>query len=132
LQLGFHLFAEDFVHHILDEEKKVFDYLVGLEYARYDKNYLHACFFRIKNSSLSDMGTEHADDDEMKSVREMTDNYALKDDMPLVIRVLYEEFRRFDADLQRHAEIENNFLFPKGLLLEKDIIGDIQKISALN
>jgi regulator of cell morphogenesis and NO signaling len=132
LQLGFHLFAEDFIHHILDEERKVFDYLVSLEYASYDKNHLHASFFRIKKTSLCEMGKEHADDDEMKSIREMTENYRLTDDMPLEIKVLYEEFRRFDTDLQRHAEIENDFLFPKGEKLEKEIILAMQKIAVLN
>jgi regulator of cell morphogenesis and NO signaling len=132
LQLSFHLFAEDFIHHILDEEKKVFDYLVGLEYALYDKNSLHSLFFRLKKTSLQELSRAHKDDDEMRTIRDLTQNYSIVKEMPLVIRVLYGELMRFDADLQRHAFIENEFLFPQGHILERKVLETTQKIATLN
>jgi regulator of cell morphogenesis and NO signaling len=132
LQMGFHWFAEDLIRHILFEERKVFDRLVSLEYGLYDKNYLHICSYRLKNISVEEMSRRHADDDEMKPIRDMTENYQIRPDMPLIIKVLYEEFKRFDKDLHRHCEIENNYLFPKGIVLEKKVNELIAKISHLN
>ena len=56
--------------------------------------------------------------DEMRLIRELTNNYAPPADGCTTYRVAFEELARFEGDLHRHVHLENNVLFPKAIELE--------------
>ncbi|HLZ17517.1 MAG TPA: hypothetical protein VKQ08_10780, partial [Cyclobacteriaceae bacterium] len=62
-----------------------------------------------------------AHDDEMAGIRKMTKDYFLTPDAPLHVKVIYSELVQFEKNLQEHARIENEILFPKAMLLETEV-----------
>lgn len=122
LKVLFPLFMEDFIHHIYEEEDTLFKYVSTLERAavgRYNPSKLYHAFEKI---SLQHCASEHeSHDDEMEGIRKITKNYFLSPDAPLHIKVIYNELQQFEKDLQAHARIENEILFPKVMELESKV-----------
>ncbi len=119
LKIAFPLFSEDFIHHIFEEEDALFDYISLLDNAFYQKIPITKVFYPMKKNSISRFLCQHQqDDDEMKGIRELTDNYKIDKKTPLLIKVLYAELKDFEQELKIHAAIENKILFPKALKLE--------------
>lgn len=133
LKIAFPLFAEDFIHHIFEEEDSLFDYISLLDNAFYDKIPMTQVFYPMQEHSISRFLRQHQqDDDEMKGIRELTDNYQITTKTPLLIKVLYSELKDFEEELQLHAEIENRILLPKALKLEMNLKQTIKEKSKFN
>ena len=67
---------------------------------------------------------EHeAHDDEMEGIRKITLDYHTNASTPLHVKVIYSELIAFEKSLQTHARIENEILFPKGMVLENKVKG---------
>ena len=65
---------------------------------------------------------EHeAHDDEMAGIRKITNDYQLPTDSPLHVKVIYSELTNFEKNLQTHARIENEILFPKAMAVESKV-----------
>ncbi len=120
LQLLFPLFVEDFIHHIHDEEDRFFEYILLLQkaslgdyqpgplYQAMEKNAIH--YFALDH---------HTHDDEMRGIREITNNYQLESGANLHWQVLFAELKNLEKELLKHARIEDDILFIKALKLEK-------------
>jgi len=79
-------------------------------------------FYKMERNSLQRFAIEHeAHDDEMEGIRKITHDYYLSADAPLHIKVIYTELMQFEKNLQTHARIENEILFPKALALENSV-----------
>ncbi|EAY26777.1 hypothetical protein [Microscilla marina] len=119
LQLLFPLFTEDFIHHIHEEEDTFFRYvmlLMGASQGHYNASKLH---YEMEKNQVHLLAIEHdTHDDEMKGIRDITNNYYLDQNAHLHLRVLFMELQALEKDLQVHAKIENQILFPKALQLE--------------
>ena len=50
----------------------------------------------------------------------------------LHLKVIFQELKDFDEELEIHSDIENNILFPRAVELEEDITEKIRNISFLN
>jgi regulator of cell morphogenesis and NO signaling len=61
--------------------------------------------------------------DEMRQIRELTNNYTAPPDGCTTYRVAFEELARFERDLHQHVHLENNVLFPKAVELERALCG---------
>jgi regulator of cell morphogenesis and NO signaling len=122
LKVLFPLFAEDFIQHIYHEEDTLFTYIEQLENAlQGNLNYGHM-YFQMEKQSLQTFASEHeVHDDEMEGIRRITRDYHLVSDVPLHIKVIYHELIQFEKSLQTHAQIENEILFPKAMLLESQV-----------
>ena len=133
LKFIFPLFYEDFVDHILDEEKHIFSYIQNL-YQLEDDGKSHAkIFFDMKKISLKKISKEHLEEDsEMAGIRGLTKNYSLKNIENLHLKVIFQELKAFDQELDVHSNIENKILFPRALDLEKNVADKIRNISFLN
>ena len=119
LKIAFPLFAEDFIHHIFEEEESLFNYINLLDNAFYEKIPMTKVFYPMQEHSISRFLRQHQqDDDEMKGIRELTENYKTTSNTPLLIKVLYSELKDFEEELKIHADIENRILLPKALKLE--------------
>lgn len=133
LKIAFPLFAEDFIHHIFEEEDSLFDYITLLDNAFYDKIPMTKVFYPMQEHSISRFLRQHQqDDDEMKGIRELTNNYQITAKTPLLIKVLYSELKDFEEELQLHADIENRILLPKALKLELKLKQNITEKSRFN
>jgi regulator of cell morphogenesis and NO signaling len=91
LKFIFPLFYEDFVGHILEEEKHIFTYIQNL-YHLDDNVKNHAkIFFEMKSISLKDLAVEHLNEDsEMSGIRGLTKNYSIKNIKNLHLKVIFQ------------------------------------------
>ena len=76
---------------------------------------------------------EHINEDsEMSGIRGLTKNYSLDNIENLHLKVIFQELKDFDNELEIHSDIENKILFPRALELENLISDKIRNISFLN
>lgn len=119
LQLLFPLFVDDFIHHIHEEEDTFFRYVMLLQKAIQGQGNLGQLYYEMEKNQIHLLAVEHdTHDDEMEGIRDITNNYYLDDKAHLHLRVLFLELQALERDLQTHAKIENQILFPKSLHLE--------------
>jgi regulator of cell morphogenesis and NO signaling len=128
LRIMFPMFVEDFIHHIHEEESRLFkriELLQDIEDGEFST--IDALTILEKNpvDHLADQHEIH--DDEMQGIRKLTKNYFLEDHAPLSMKVLYHELQNFEKELSIHAKIEDELLFPKAVELEKEALRRIRK-----
>ncbi len=122
LQLLFPLFTDDFIHHIHEEEDTFFRYVMLLQRAAVGKANLAQLYYEMEKKQIHLLAVEHdTHDDEMEGIRDITNNYHLNPDAHLHLRVLFLELQALEKDLQVHAGVENQILFPKALQLEQQV-----------
>jgi len=133
LKFVFPIFYEDFVDHIYEEEKYIFAHIMNLFQVEKNSKDHSRLFFAIKNLSLKDIAKEHIEEDsEMSGIRGLTQNYSLKNIENLHLKVIFQELKDFDKELEKHSDIENKILFPRALELQDKISDEIRNISFLN
>ena len=122
LKIVFPLFVEDFIHHIYEEEDTLFSYIKALDRASKGSYIPTRLYQLMERCSVQKYAVEHdVHDDEMKGIRRITNDYFLKPDAPLRVKVIYNELRDFEKSLITHARIENEILFPKAMMLETKV-----------
>jgi len=122
LKILFPLFIEDFIHHIYKEEDTLFKYIKVLERAQAGNYNPGKLYYMMERHSLQRFAMDHeAHDDEMTGIRKITGDYQLFSDSPLHVKVMYAELVAFEKNLQTHARIENEILFPKAMALENKV-----------
>ena len=72
------------------------------------------------------------EDSEMSGIRGLTKNYSVENIQNLHLKVIFQELKDFDNELEKHSDIENNILFPRAIELEEDVTENIRNISFLN
>ena len=133
LQLVFPLFAEDFIHHIYEEEDELFKYISLLSKVESNKLHHNKIYHLMESISLDELADHHEDaDDEMRGIRKLTRNYSLGIDADLHLRTIYRELMHFEKELVFHANVENDILFPKASELEQKVKLRIQSLKSLN
>ncbi|WP_186757637.1 hemerythrin domain-containing protein [Echinicola salinicaeni] len=122
LRLMFPLFVDDFIHHIHEEENTLFNRIKTLQEVENNHYRLEESLKVLNMPSIAGLAEEHeAHDDEMEGIRKLTKGYALEQEAPTSIKVLYHELQSFEKELIIHATIENELLFPKAVELEKEV-----------
>ncbi|MEM7548870.1 MAG: hemerythrin domain-containing protein [Bacteroidota bacterium] len=133
LKILFPLFAEDFIHHIYEEEDTLFCYVKKLGDFLDGKLVAGKIFYEMDKYSMKEFASEHEDhDDEMEGIRALTNGYKVNSDTDLVTKVLFFELQGFEKELITHASVENKILFPKACRLEEKALSEIKRISRLN
>lgn len=133
LQFIFPLFVEDLIYHIYQEEDEFFSYILSLHNALQQPHPSAKLYYDMEKYSIQDFAIEHdIDEDEMKGIRNITNNYATTKVDHLHLRVVYAELQGFEKELTIHASIENEILFPKALMLEKQVKKILREKSRLN
>jgi regulator of cell morphogenesis and NO signaling len=128
LKIMFPLFVTDFIHHIHEEESKLFQRISLLHQVEEDRYPLEdALNIIIKNPVTHFAHAHDSHDDEMQGIRKLTSNYHLPENAPVSMKVLYNELKHFENELIVHAQIEDELLFPKALELEKYVLNKIYK-----
>jgi regulator of cell morphogenesis and NO signaling len=129
----FPLFIEDFVHHIYEEEDTLFDYILNLK--RVNEGKINASTFSYQHEkfNIQKFAIDHEiHDDEMRGIRFLMEQFPPESEGELNFNVLLAELRRFEQKLMMHAKIENEILFPKALMLEKQVKKKIEALIKLN
>jgi regulator of cell morphogenesis and NO signaling len=124
LKFIFPFFVEDFIKHIYEEEDTLFTYILTLfNSLNFNKKpNISKLYYAMEKHSIRDYALQHSNDDhEMQGLRKMTNNYILSDPSDLHLKVIYAELNSFEKELSRHAQIENEILFPKALNLENEV-----------
>lgn len=133
LKFVFPLFVEDFIHHIYEEEDTLFTYILQLEKVQKGKLPAEKIYFQMEQHSVTDYAVAHdAHDDEMAGIRKITANYKLVPEAPLHVKVLYSELQSFESNLKVHAQIENQILFPKAIMIEREVRNKLKEQSKFN
>lgn len=128
LRIMFPLFVEDFIHHIHEEESRLFkriELLQEIEDGEFSTSDALTILEKDPVDFLADQHEIH--DDEMQGIRKLTRDYSLEDQAPLTMKVLYHELQNFEKELSIHAKIEDELLFPKVVELEKEALRKIRK-----
>lgn len=122
LKFIFPLFQEDFIHHIYEEEDTLFAYIIQLHKVLRSEVYAADLYYAMERFSIQHLAMEHGeDDDEMKGIRGIIDQHNIDELSDLHLKVIFQELRSFDIQLEQHARIENEILFPKALNMEKQV-----------
>lgn len=128
LRIMFPMFVEDFIHHIHEEESRVFKRIYLLHEIEEGRFSLQDALTILEESPISILAHAHEDhDDEMHGIRILTRDYILTDTAPLSIKILYNELQNFERELVIHARIEDELLFPKAVELEKEVLRKVKK-----
>lgn len=71
--------------------------------------------------TISLMEAEHVSSIEnLRKIAVLSNNYTPPPDAGPVVRSLFNKLKEFEDDLREHIHLENNILFPKAILLEKE------------
>lgn len=133
LKIVFPLFVEDFIEHIYEEEDTLFNFILALEKASKAPYPPGKLFYLLEKNSVHKFAMEHeAHDDEMEGIRKITRNYAIENNSPLHVKVIYNELKSFEKSLITHARIENEILFPKAMALENKVRKSFFEKAAFN
>jgi regulator of cell morphogenesis and NO signaling len=128
LRMMFPLFVEDFIHHIHEEESRLFQRIKLLHEIEQGDFRLSDALHLLEVNSISNLADAHeAHDDEMVGIRQLTKDYYLPSDAPVSMKVLYHELQNFEKELIIHAQIEDQLLFPKAIELEKEVLRKVKK-----
>lgn len=133
LRIMFPLFVEDFIHHIHEEESRLFKRIEILQDIEDGHFQTLDTLISLEREPIH-LFAEHHDghDDEMEGIRRLTRDYFLEEDAPLTMKVLYHELQNFERELSIHAKIEDELLFPKAVELEREALRRIRKKIQIN
>lgn len=108
--------------HMKIEESFLFPYILQLN--TYQNNRKNTKLEKpLLINPLKDIKYDHTEICKLwKKIKVYTQNYKLYENLDENFKVLYFKLAQFEEKLQNHIHIENNILFPKALLLEKEIL----------
>lgn len=133
LKTVFPLFVNDFVHHIHEEEDHLFSHIHILEKFLKTNQNRQKVQKMTQSFSIQEFALQHNhSDNEMKGIRGITNNYSTDEIDDLKLKVIFKELQAFDKELDVHANIENDILFPKALNLEKQVNYVLNSTLSLN
>lgn len=128
LKIMFPMFVQDFIHHIHEEESRLFKRIELLQDIEEGEFRVHDALTILEKDPVQYLADHHEiHDDEMEGIRKLTRDYFLEEDAPLTMKVLYHELQNFEKELSIHAKIEDELLFPKAVELEKEALRKIRK-----
>lgn len=114
--------AGEFTKHMQKEEIVLFPFINKMVLARKHGTQLLPAHFGTVSNPIGMMMAEHqAEGERFEKISQITGEYSLPEDACSTYSVTYQKLRDFEEDLHRHIHLENNILFPKALLLEKEL-----------
>jgi regulator of cell morphogenesis and NO signaling len=133
LKWAFPYFQEDFVHHIFEEEDHLFSYVRQLAKSIHEQKVSIQLMVEMEKCSIKEYSLHHLlDDDEMSGIRSLTNHYTHQPSDSMAHRVLFFELREFEKELNFHARIENEVLFPKALTMENAVRSILRNTRSCN
>ncbi|MGI0105519.1 iron-sulfur cluster repair di-iron protein [Salinimicrobium sp. WS361] len=108
--------------HLKKEELILFPFIKQMVRAKKENTELPAAHFGSVDNPIKMMETEHEDAGELlRRIAKLSNNYTPPQGACNTYRAFYAKLEEFEQDLHQHVHLENNILFPKSLLLEKEL-----------
>lgn len=115
--------AGELSQHMKKEELVLFPFVKRMVKTKESEGLLSQPSFGTVSNPIAMMMHEHDSEGErFREIAALTNNYTPPADACTTYRVTYSMLKEFEADLHKHIHLENNILFPKAEVLEKDFI----------
>ncbi len=115
--------AGELSQHMKKEELILFPFVKRMVKTKDTDGILHQPSFGTVSNPIAMMMHEHDNEGErFRAIAELTNNYTPPADACTTYRVTFAMLKEFEADLHKHIHLENNILFPKAVVLEKDFV----------
>jgi regulator of cell morphogenesis and NO signaling len=119
MQQTFSGLAEELRVHLMKEEQMLFPYISLMEESTLAGEPAPPAMFGTVANPVRMMMQEHdGAGDALRSLRSITNDYALPEDACISYRTLFGALEGFEADLHQHIHLENNILFPRAIAME--------------
>ncbi|MDR5729738.1 MAG: hemerythrin domain-containing protein [Terriglobia bacterium] len=113
--------SRDLTMHLLKEEQTLFPYIARFEEEGAKDTPMSWPPFGTVENPIRMMVLEHVKtDDEIKQIRELSNDYTPPVDACDRYISLYDGLAAFDRDMQRHIHFEDNLLFPRAVAMEEE------------
>jgi regulator of cell morphogenesis and NO signaling len=110
----FNKIATDMAVHLKEEEDVFFPAVKRVDAARITNLTPDAKDRETIRESLLKLQREHEEiGDAVHTIRHLSKEYAIPDDVCNTFMVTYQKLKEFEDDLHKHVHLENNILFPK-------------------
>jgi regulator of cell morphogenesis and NO signaling len=124
LQRSLNQFNKTVLVHMEQEEEIIFPYIRQIAHAYHSRASYASLLVRTLRKPVDDiMQHEHDVTARMlKHWRDLTNNYTTPSHACISHQVVFKKFREVDNDIVQHLHLENNFLFPKAISMEKELL----------
>jgi len=113
--------AADLATHMKREEEVLFPYIRKMKIARNKGQTLQMPHFGTIENQVVLMKEEHdIEGQRFKKIALLTHNYTPPGDACNTYKVTFLMLEEFERDLHKHIHMENNILFPRAIVLEKN------------
>jgi regulator of cell morphogenesis and NO signaling len=120
IQSQFQTLRAELEPHMMKEERVLFPYITRLEMAMAENQPVPFAPFGHVQNPIAVMMREHdAAGEILKTIRELSKDFATPEDGCVSYRTLYNALEELEVDLHQHIHLENNILFPGSLELEQ-------------
>ena len=114
--------SNELTHHMHSEETILFPRIKQLEQNGFEPIPFDITHYQYLELPIIDMEDDDEDADiTMAKIKRLTNNYTPPADACTTFKLLYSSLHAFEIDLHQYVHLENNILFPKALILEKEI-----------
>lgn len=115
--------AGELSQHMKKEELVLFPFIKRMVKTKESDGILSQPSFGTISNPIEMMMHEHDNEGErFREIAALTDNYTSPADACTTYRVTFAMLKEFEEDLHKHIHLENNILFPKAVLLEKEFV----------
>jgi len=115
--------AGELSQHMKKEELVLFPFIKRMVKTRESDGILSQPSFGTVSNPIAMMMHEHDNEGQrFREIAALTNDYTPPADACTTYRVTFAMLREFEADLHKHIHLENNILFPKAVVLEKDFV----------
>lgn len=119
--------AGDLASHMKKEELVLFPFIKKMMMSQFTKRELDVPHFGTVENPVNMMLHEHDDQGKiLKQIEVLTNNYKTEYQHD-ALKNVYKQLQEFHWNMIKHIHLENNILFPKAVLLEKELSNQIKK-----
>ncbi|GGF10800.1 iron-sulfur cluster repair di-iron protein [Flavobacterium limi] len=115
--------AGELSQHMKKEELVLFPFIKRMVKTKESDGILSQPSFGTVLNPIAMMMDEHDNEGErFREIAALTDHYTPPADACTTYKVTFAMLKEFEEDLHKHIHLENNILFPKALILEKEFV----------
>ena len=120
---NFNLIRMELLAHMQKEEMVLFPYIKKMVASRKDGVSLPPPMFGAVQNPIQLMEEEHEEAGGlMKKINSLSSNYTPPEHACNTYMVSFKLLEEFENDLHMHIHLENNILFPKAIVMEKELL----------
>jgi regulator of cell morphogenesis and NO signaling len=110
--------------HLEEEEQVIFPYIRQIAHAHESREPYAALLVKTLRKPIEGMMEQEHEFVEiyLHRCRQLTNNYQPPADACISHKVCFLKLRELDNDLTQHSYIENSFIFPKAIAMEKELL----------